>query len=186
MVFRFIETDPETVLETSDLVATRFEADLGPTTPAAAKLWRGHDVRIHGVRDGALEIEQDGNDPWLAIDTPLDADAIVAVEVELTNPGPAEVQLFWAGRWQRFSMNLHLELFILSDIQVDVLINCFCISIISAISLLFSSSSACLSLMSTLQKSLAASATQKLSASLQLNRRRTLNSVVANIPLCGQ
>ncbi len=104
VVMRFIDTDPETVLATSDLVAPRFEADLGPTTPAAAELWRGHDVLIHGVRDGALEIEQDGDDPWLAIDTALDADAIVAVEVELANPGPAEVQLFWAGRWQRFSM----------------------------------------------------------------------------------
>jgi arylsulfatase A-like enzyme len=101
---RWIDTDPETILETSDLVATRFDADFGPTTPAAAELWRGHDVRIHGCRDGALEIEQNGNDPWLAIDAALDADAIVAVEVELANPGPAEVQLFWAGRWQRFSM----------------------------------------------------------------------------------
>ncbi len=104
VVFRFIESDPETVLATADLVAPRFVADLGPTTPGAAGLWRGHDVLIHGVRDGALEIEQDGDDPWLAIDTDLDADAIVAVEVELGNPGPAEVQLFWAGRWQRFSM----------------------------------------------------------------------------------
>ena len=104
VVMRWIDADPETVLETSDLVASRFDADFGPTTPAAAELWRGHDVRIHGVRDGALEIEQDGNDPWLAIDAALDADVIVAVEVELANPGPAEVQLFWAGRWQRFSM----------------------------------------------------------------------------------
>jgi len=105
VVFRFIDTDPETVLAASDLVTTLFETDLGPTTPAAAEHWRSHDVRIHGIRDGALEIEQDGDDPWLAIDAALDADAIVAVEVELTNPGPAEVQLFWAGRWQRFSMN---------------------------------------------------------------------------------
>jgi arylsulfatase A-like enzyme len=104
VVMRFIDSDPETLLAFSDLGSARFEADLGPTTPAAAERWRGHDVRILGVRDGALELEQDGNDPWLAIDTAIDADAIVAVEVELANPGPAEVQLFWAGRWQRFSM----------------------------------------------------------------------------------
>lgn len=104
VVARFIETDPETVLAASDIVATRFEADIGPTSPTAARPWRGHDVRIHGLRDGALEIEQDGDDPWLAIDTAIDADTIIAVEVELQNPGPAEVQLFWAGRWQRFSM----------------------------------------------------------------------------------
>jgi len=104
VVARFIDPDPETVLATSDLVDTTLEADLGPTTPAAAEAWRGHDVRIFGVRDGALEFEQDGDDPWLAIDTAIDADSIVAVEVELQNPGPAEVQLFWAGRWQRFSM----------------------------------------------------------------------------------
>jgi arylsulfatase A-like enzyme len=104
VVMRFIETDPESLLAASDLVSTRFAADLGPTTPAAADRWRGHDLRIHGVRDGALEIEQDGDDPWLAVDAALDADAIVAVEVELANPGPAEVQLFWVGRWQRFSM----------------------------------------------------------------------------------
>ena len=31
------------------------------------------------------------------------ADAILAIEVELSNPGPGEAQIFWAGRWQRFS-----------------------------------------------------------------------------------
>ena len=104
VVMRFIDTETGAFLSSSDLLTTRFEADLGPTTPAAAELWRGHDVRIHGLRDGALEIEQDGIDPWVAIDVDLDADAIVAVEVELANPGPADVQLLWAGRRQRFSM----------------------------------------------------------------------------------
>ena len=104
VVMRFIDSDPETLLASSDLGSARFEADLGPTTPAAAERWRGHDVRILRFRDGALELEQDGNDPWLAIDTAIDAGAIVAVEVELADPGPAEVQIFWAARWQRFSM----------------------------------------------------------------------------------
>jgi len=100
---RWIETDPETVIAAADLLASRFDTEVGPTSATAAENWRGHDVRIHGFSDGTLEFEQDGDDPWLATDIDLDADAILAIEVELTNPGPAEAQIFWAGRWQRFS-----------------------------------------------------------------------------------
>jgi arylsulfatase A-like enzyme len=103
VVLRFIEDDPQELLATSRVVASRLEAELGPTDAEAARRWRGHDVEILGVVDGALELEQAGDDPWLATDVDLDAGDVVAVEVELSNPGPAEAQLFWAGHWQRFS-----------------------------------------------------------------------------------
>jgi len=101
---RWIEDDPQTYLAASELVSSRLETDLGPTTPAAVDAWRGHDVRINGLSNGMLEFERTGADPWLAMDTDIDTDRIVAVEVELDNPGSTEVQLFWTGAWQRFSM----------------------------------------------------------------------------------
>ena len=103
MVLRFIDDDPQELLATSRVVASRLEAELGFGNAEAARRWRGHDVEILGVVDGALELEQAGDDPWLATDVDLDAGDVIAVEVELGNPGPAEAQLFWAGRWQRFS-----------------------------------------------------------------------------------
>ncbi len=103
VVMRWIDTDPESVITASDLLASRFSTEVGPTSTAAVEKWRGNDVRIHGFSDGALEFEQDGEDPWLATIVDLEADATLAIEIELTNPGPGEAQIFWAGRWQRFS-----------------------------------------------------------------------------------
>ena len=103
VVLRWIRDDPEEVIAASDILSSRLDGEIGPTTEAASRRWRGHDVRIDGFSAGALDFEQDGEDPWLATRVDLDADTILAVEVELTGPGPGEAQLFWAGRWQRFS-----------------------------------------------------------------------------------
>lgn len=104
VVARWIKTDPETVLVVSDLVHERAMIDLGPTDPAMQDRWRAHHLRVSGMHDSMLEAEPYGNDPWFAISEPIDARSVVAIEVEIVNPGPAEVQLFWAGRWQRYSM----------------------------------------------------------------------------------
>lgn len=104
VVSRWIENDPETFLSASDMITHRLDEDLLPTSPETLSDWRGHHVKIDGLREGQLELTRDGADPWVAVDTELNTDHIAAVEVELTNPGPAEAQLFWAGRWQRFSM----------------------------------------------------------------------------------
>jgi arylsulfatase A-like enzyme len=104
VVARWIEDDPQTFLPGSRMVAPTFSAELFPTPLEAARSWRTHDVRILGSGAEGLEIERVGADPWIAIDARIDADEIIAIEVELANPGPAEAQLFWAGRWQRFTM----------------------------------------------------------------------------------
>jgi len=105
VVARWIADDPQTFLSATDLLGSRLVGDLCPATPAAIEKWRGHDVELRSLDGGGLEIVRRGADPWVAVDTRIDADEIAAVEVELTNPGPAEAQLFWVRRWQRFSMS---------------------------------------------------------------------------------
>lgn len=109
VVARWIEDDPETFLSATDGITPRLEKDILPASPEMLAAWRGHHVKIHGLREGQLELTRDGADPWVAVETELEADDIAAVEVELVNPGPAEAQLFWTGRWQRFSMGRMLR-----------------------------------------------------------------------------
>lgn len=101
---RWIEDDPQDYLSASEMVSTRISGLVFPSTDGDQPGWRGHDVEILSVGADGLELVRSGPDPWVAVATTIETDAIVAVEVDLANPGPADVQLFWAGRWQRFSM----------------------------------------------------------------------------------
>lgn len=104
VVFRWIEDDPEAYLSASEMVAERPGEDILSTGAGDAVRWRGHDAVIRRSAGGGLELERRGADPWVAVEADVDADEVLAVEVDIVNPGPAETQLFWAGRWQRFSM----------------------------------------------------------------------------------